>query len=254
MTDHPARPAISDSWAALRRHTPARIAIGRAGFGLPAKAYLDFQAAHARARDAVQASLNVDELSKNIAGCGLRFIVVKSAAPDRQAFLKRPDLGRTLAADSAARLSEPMVAPDVAIVIGDGLSSVAVERNAVPVLNALCRKLRESGSVLAPIVIATQARVALADQIGELLQARLSIMMLGERPGLSAADSLGMYLTYQPRVGRLDSERNCISNIRAKGMTAEDAAAHAFDLVQSMFARGASGVPLAVKRARKAQP
>jgi len=178
--------------------------------------------------------------------------VVRSAAPDRQAFLKRPDLGRRLADESTARLSEPMVAPEVAIVVGDGLSSVAVERNAVAVLDALCGRLRERGTVLAPIVIATQARVALADQVGELLQARLSIMMLGERPGLSAADSLGMYMTYEPRVGRLDSERNCISNIRDGGMAAAEAAGHAFDLVQSMFAHCASGVPLAVKKARTA--
>lgn len=252
MTDRPAPPAIAESWAALRRHTSARIAIGRAGFGLPVRAYLDFQAAHARARDAVNASLDVDALSKDIARCGLPFIVVRSAAPDRQAFLKRPDLGRRLAHESAARLSEPMVAPDVAIVVGDGLSSVAVERNAVAVLDALCGRLRERGAVLAPIVIATQARVALADQVGELLQARLSIMMLGERPGLSAADSLGMYLTYEPRVGRLDSERNCISNIRDGGMAAADAAAHAFDLVQSIFAHCASGIPLAVRKAQTA--
>jgi ethanolamine ammonia-lyase small subunit len=252
MTNRPARPAIADSWVALRRHTPARIAIGRAGFGLPVHAYLDFQAAHARARDAVHAALNVDALSNSIAGCGLPFIVVQSAAPDRPAFLKRPDLGRMLAGESTARLSDPMVAPDVVIVVGDGLSSVAVERHVIPVLDALCRRLRENEMVLAPIVIATQARVALADQIGELLQARLSIIMLGERPGLSAADSLGMYLTYEPRVGRLDSERNCISNIHAEGMTAEDAAGQAFDLVHAMFAHRASGIPLARNKAGSA--
>jgi ethanolamine ammonia-lyase small subunit len=144
-----------------------------------------------------------------------------------------------------------MVAPDVVIVVGDGLSSVAVEHNAMAVLTPLCGWLRDSGSVVGPIVIATQARVALADQIGELLQARVSIIMLGERPGLSAADSLGMYLTYEPRVGRLDSERNCISNIHSEGMAAEHAAAGAFDLVQSMLRFSASGVALSVKKARE---
>ena len=252
MTDRPAPPKVADGWVALRRHTPARIAIGRAGFGLPVDAYLDFQAAHARARNAVHASLNVEALAQDIAGCGLSSITVHSAAADREAFLKRPDLGRQLAAESATLLSEPMVAPDVAVVIGDGLSSVAVERNAIAVLKSLCRHLHDGARTLGPIVIATQARVALADQIGELMQARVSAIMLGERPGLSAADSLGMYLTYAPRVGRLDSERNCISNIRSGGMAAENAAAVAFDLVQSMFAYGASGVPLAVKKARKA--
>jgi ethanolamine ammonia-lyase small subunit len=251
MTDRPARPATADGWIALRRHTPARIAIGRAGFGLPAQAYLDFQAAHARARDAVHAGLNVEALAQEIAACGLASITVRSAAADRQIFLKRPDLGRRLAADSATLLSEPMVAPDVAIVIGDGLSSIAVERNAVAALQPLCAKLRASERVVGPIVIATQARVALADQVGELLQARVSIIMLGERPGLSAADSLGMYLTYAPRTGRLDSERNCISNIHSEGMAAEHAAAGAFDLVQSMLRFSASGVALSVKKARE---
>jgi ethanolamine ammonia-lyase small subunit len=254
MTDRPASPPIADSWLALRRHTPARIAIGRAGFGLPTHAHLDFQAAHARARDAVHAGLDVAALARDIAACGLGSIAVRSAAPDRLAFLKRPDLGRTLAPESVARLSEPMVAPDVVIVVGDGLSSVAAERHAVAVLGALCPRLTERSIAVAPVVIATQARVALADQIGELLQARLSIILLGERPGLSAADSLGIYLTYAPRVGRLDSERNCISNVRAEGMSAQDAAVRAFDLVQSMFVHGASGVPLALKRARKGAP
>jgi ethanolamine ammonia-lyase small subunit len=141
------------------------------------------------------------------------------------------------------------VAQDVAVVIGDGLSSVAVERNAMAVLAPLSRRMREGERSLGPIVIATQARVALADEVGELLQARVAVIMLGERPGLSAADSLGMYLTYAPRVGRLDSERNCISNIHAAGMVAEDAAARAFDLVQSMFMHQASGVTLARNRA-----
>jgi ethanolamine ammonia-lyase small subunit len=251
MTDRPARPATADGWIALRRHTPARIAIGRAGFGLPAQAYLDFLAAHARARDAVHAGLNVEALAQDIAHCGLASITVRSAAADRQIFLKRPDLGRRLAADSATLLSEPMVAPDVAIVIGDGLSSIAVERNAVAVLQPLCTKLRAGARVVGPIVIATQARVALADQVGELLQARVSIIMLGERPGLSAADSLGMYLTYAPRTGRVDSERNCISNIHSEGMAAEHAAVGAFDLVQSMLRFSASGVALSIKKARE---
>jgi len=158
-----------------------------------------------------------------------------------------PDLGRTLSVESRARLSEPMLAPDVVIVVGDGLSSVAVERNAVPVLELLGRRLRDIGLRLAPIIVATGARVALADEIGELLQARLSVILIGERPGLSAADSLGMYLTFAPRRGRLDSERNCISNIHAAGMTAEAAAARAVELIQSMLEQRASGVLLAAR-------
>jgi len=251
VIDRPAGPTghqpVQAGWAALRRLTPARIAIGRAGFGLPTQAYLEFQAAHARARDAVHARLDVGAMLRDIAARGWPAMRVASAAQSRHAFLRMPDLGRALAAESRARLSEPMVAPDVVIVIGDGLSSVAVARNAIPVLDVLTPRIAGIGLRLAPLIVATQARVALADEIGELVQAKLSVMMLGERPGLSAADSLGMYLTFAPRRGRLDSERNCISNIHAAGMTAHDAAARALDLIRSMLAHGASGVSLAAR-------
>src|SRR5438067_10992795 len=184
--------SVPESWLALRRHTPARVAIGRVGSGLPTQAYLEFQAAHARARDAVHAALDLDAMMQSLAACGWPAIPVRSAAADRQAYLRIPDLGRRLSAESKAALSQPMVAPDVVIVVGDGLSSVAVERNAVPVLELLCPRLRELGLQFGPIVLATQARVALADQIGELLQAKVSVILIGERPGLSAADSLGL--------------------------------------------------------------
>ena len=141
--------------------------------------------------------------------------------------------------------------PDVVLVVGDGLSSVAVERNAVPVLEPLCKQLADLGLRSAPIIVASQARVALADEIGELLQAKLSVILIGERPGLSAADSLGMYLTFEPRRGRVDSERNCISNIHAAGMRAEDAAARAVDLIRSMLKHRAAGVLLAARIARQ---
>ena len=240
-----ARPVVQQSWVALRRYTPARIALGRAGNGVPTQAHLAFQAAHARARDAVHASLDAQAFADRLASSGYPAITVRSAAADRQAYLRFPDLGRTLAAESKARLSEPLVAPDVVIVVADGLSSVAVERNAFPVLQALWDRLQERRYEIAPVVVALQARVAVADQIGEVLQAKLSVMMIGERPGLSAADSLGMYLTYAPRVGRLDSERNCISNIHANGMSAEDTATQACRLIDSMFTYRVSGVALA---------
>jgi ethanolamine ammonia-lyase small subunit len=238
------------SWLSLRRHTPARIAIGRVGFGLPTRAYLDFQAAHARARDAVHAQLNVEAMAREIAVRGWQAIAVTSAAEDRSTYLRMPDRGRALSSDSKARLSEPMVAPDVVIVIGDGLSSIAVERNALPVLALLYRRIAEARLRFAPIIVATGARVALADEIGELLQAKLSVILIGERPGLSAADSLGMYLTFEPRRGRVDSERNCISNIHAAGMSAEDAASLAIDLIKSMLEHRASGVALAARTPR----
>ena len=244
---------IPESWLALRRHTPARVAIGRVGSGLPTQAYLEFQAAHARARDAVHAALDVDAMMQSTAACGWPAIPVRSAAADRQAYLRMPDLGRRLSTESRARLSEPMVAPDVVIVIGDGLSSVAVECNAVPVLQCLGRRLAAAGLQVAPIILAVQARVALADEIGELLQARISLIMIGERPGLSAADSLGIYLTFAPRVGCVDSERNCISNIRDGGMSASDAAAEAADLIHCMLEHQASGVLLASRMRGLAQ-
>jgi ethanolamine ammonia-lyase small subunit len=240
-------PPLPAGWLALRSHTPARIALGRAGCGLPTVPHLAFQAAHARARDAVHAALDVPALCSAIASRGFETIAVESAAASRQAYLRMPDLGRTLGEESRAQLSQPMVAPDVVIVVGDGLSSVAVERNAVPVLEGLGPRLRDMGLRLAPVIVATHARVALADEIGELLQARLAIIMLGERPGLSAADSLGMYLTFSPRRGRVDSERNCISNIHAAGMTSEAAAARTAELIRSMLAHGASGVLLATR-------
>jgi ethanolamine ammonia-lyase small subunit len=224
---------VPASWAALRKHTPARIAIGRAGSSLPTGAYLEFQAAHARARDAVHAALDVDAMVQSIAACGWPVIPVRSAAEDRQVYLRMPDLGRRLCAESRARLSEPMIAPDVVIVVGDGLSSVAVERNAVAVLRVLFPRLQAAGLQVAPIIVAVQARVALSDEVGELLQAKAALILIGERPGLSAADSLGIYLTFTPRVGRVDSERNCISNIREGGMPAADAAAQATDLIRA---------------------
>jgi len=248
VSDRPS-PELSEqaNWLALRKHTPARIAIGRAGYGLPTSAYLDFQAAHARARDAVHARLEVEAIARGIAERGWEVIVVKSAAADRQSYLRMPDLGRALSHESRTRLSEPMVAPDVVIVIGDGLSSIAVERNALPMLDSLCNRLVGAGLRLAPLILATGARVALADEIGELLQAKLSVILIGERPGLSAADSLGIYLTYGPRKGRVDSERNCISNIHAAGMSADEAAARAAELITAMLKHRVSGVALATR-------
>jgi ethanolamine ammonia-lyase small subunit len=251
MSDDPSQGSSRQSWVALRRYTPARIAIGRVGCGLPIKAHLEFQAAHARARDAVQASLEVDDFAKLLTACGWSVCTVRSAASNRQVFLRQPNLGRLLSPESKVELSEPMIAPDVVIVIGDGLSSLAVERHAIPVLKCLWPRLQDLGYRLGPIVVATQARVGLADHIGELLQAKISVMMIGERPGLSAADSLGLYLTYEPRIGRVDSERNCISNVRDEGMTAENGAAAAVNLINSMFVHRASGVSLSVNRIKE---
>jgi ethanolamine ammonia-lyase small subunit len=227
-----------DPWAPWRRTTPARVGLGRSGDALPVKDVLDFQLAHARARDAVHAPLDADALRRQLDP--LPVIEVASAAPDRSAYLKRPDLGRRLGAEPV-----PLLTPgryDIVFVIGDGLSAAAVQQHAAPFLATVLPRL--AAWQAAPIVIASQARVALGDEIAERLQARLCVMLIGERPGLSVANSLGLYITYDPRRGRKDSERNCISNIHGAGLTYRQAADKLAWLVGQAFSRGLTGVNL----------
>lgn len=209
-----------DRWHFLRQHTDARIALGRSGNALPTDEVLAFQLAHAQARDAVHGSMDVDVLRHQLvdAGVSLPVELVASRARDRAAFLQRPDLGRLLDADATLSAGDRC---DVVFVLGDGLSARAVMENGVATLAATLAQL--DGWDVGPIVIAQQARVALADPIGEALGAQIGVMLIGERPGLSAADSLGAYLTYGPRVGRQNADRNCVSNIRDKGLAPEDA-------------------------------
>lgn len=206
----------------LRSLTPARVGLARTGISLLTHDQLAFQLAHAQARDAVHARLNAPALAAQIANLNPAHspLILKSAAPDRATYLQRPDLGRTLSAESRALL---MPGPfDLALIICDGLSALAVERNALPLIEALQPQL--SALTLAPITIVSQGRVAIGDEIGAALHAELVIVLIGERPGLSSPDSLGAYITFQPRPGRTDAERNCISNIRAEGLTASQAA------------------------------
>jgi len=220
-------PATPDPWDDLRAHTPARIALGRAGASLPTAELLRFGLAHAQARDAVHLQLDTEVLQQQLAEDGWTSLAVHSAAPDRAAYLLRPDLGRRLDAASAGMLQAHQdKGCDLLLVVGDGLSSMAVERHARPLLAAL-RAQAPAGWRIGPVVVAQQARVALADEIGALLGARLAAMLIGERPGLSSPDSLGAYLTWAPAVGRHDAQRNCISNIRPEGLDV-DAAAHRF--------------------------
>ncbi len=206
----------ADRWSFLKEFTAARIALGRTGNALPTANLLDFQMAHARARDAVHAALDMELLQRQIAeaGIGLPVAEVKSEAPTRHAYLQDPSMGRHLAAD--AELPEAAGEHDVVFVIGDGLSATAVHENAVATLAATLKHLE--GWTVAPLVIAHQARVALADEIGAHFNAALSVMLIGERPGLSASDSLGAYLTFAPKPGRSNAERNCVSNIRPAGL------------------------------------
>jgi ethanolamine ammonia-lyase small subunit len=238
-----------DPWREWRAATPARIALGRAGAGLPTDEALRFGWAHAMARDAVHAALDVDALETALRDQGWPVVRVHSRAPDRTTYLRRPDLGRQLDPADAERLramagaSAHGPACDVCIVVGDGLSSLAVERHAAPLLAALRPHLPEA-TRFAPVVIASQARVALADEAGEALGARLAVILIGERPGLSSPDSLGLYLTHTPRRGRFDAERNCISNVRPEGLSYDAAAFKLAWLMRAALRLGQTGIGL----------
>jgi len=236
-----ATPPVADLWAPLRRATPARIGLGRAGDALPTSRQLELRLAHARARDAVHDPLDSARLTAELGDMGAAGITVASAAPDRSTYLRRPDLGRRLADGEQAKL--PPGEAEIAFVIADGLSPHAVHQHAAGVLRETVARL--PGWTLAPLVIASQARVALGDEIGAALGVRFVVVLIGERPGLSAADSLGVYLTYAPRVGRSDAERNCISNVRPPaGLSYAVAAGKLAALLIEARRRGLTGVAL----------
>ncbi len=222
----------------------ARIGLGRAGQGLPTRETLAFRLAHAQARDAVAAGLDAEELQQRL---GEDSVIVGSAAADRAAYLKDPDAGRRLDQDSREKLKAGDY--DVAVVIADGLSAVAANSNALPVYAELRRIM--GGTTFAAVVFAHMARVALGDEIGERLGARSLVMLIGERPGLSSADSLGAYITRDPRKGRVDSERNCISNIRPDGLSHERAARNIAWILKEAERIGETGIALKDRRDRR---
>lgn len=237
-------PVTPDPWQAWRAATPARLALGRAGSGMPTDETLRFGWAHAMARDAIHAALDADALARSLEEDGWSVLRARSQAPDRATYLRRPDLGRSLdPADGEALRGRPERGCDLCLVVGDGLSSLAIERHARPLLAALRAQL-PADLRIAPIVVATQARVALADEVGEALGARLGAILIGERPGLSSPDSLGIYLTHEPRRGRHDAQRNCISNVRPEGLGYEAAAFKLGWLVREALRRGLTGVQL----------
>lgn len=230
---------VPNALAGLRYRTAARVALGHCGAGLPTAALLDFQLDHARARDAVHEALDPRRLAAQLAPA--RSILVHSQAADRTVYLQRPDLGRRLAAECIASL--PRDTCDVVFILADGLCARAVQAHAPPTLELIRRALDDWR--IAPPIIATQARVALGDDIGQCLGARFAVMLIGERPGLSSADSLGLYLTFEPRPGRRDHERNCISNIRPpQGLSYQEAAARAVWLLRAARRAGHTGVLL----------
>jgi ethanolamine ammonia-lyase small subunit len=242
MSDGPGL-LVPNPWEELRRFTPARIALGRAGPALPTGEVLRLALAHARARDAVHRPLDVEGLDAGLRAAGHATVRVRSAARDRAEYLARPDLGRRLDEASAARLeAHAGPAPDLAVVVADGLSALAVERHALPFLEALrARSLARWGG---PVAIAVQGRVALGDEIGERLGAGLVAILIGERPGLSSPDSLGAYLTFAPRAGRTDAERNCLSNVRPEGLGYAEAARRLDWLAGEALRRRLTGVAL----------
>jgi len=225
----------------LRDYTPARVELGCAGASIPTRALLEFQLAHARARDAVHLPLAVHSLVAELKPKDIESISLISAARDRDQYLKRPDLGRRLSENSRDQLSALQGDYEAAFVIADGLSALAVHRHAVPFLEIL---LRELNWRIAPVAIVEQGRVAIGDEIGQALGAKMVVVLIGERPGLSSPDSLGAYLTWQPRPGRTHAERNCISNIRAEGLSYAAAAGKLLFLMNESRRLKLSGVSL----------
>ncbi|MBI6854612.1 ethanolamine ammonia-lyase subunit EutC [Pseudomonas cichorii] len=244
MTDD----TLPNPWLELRRLTPARIALGRTGTSLPTSAQLDFQFAHAQARDAVHLPFDHAGLSAQLAEKGRETLLLHSAAADRHSYLQRPDLGRRLNDDSARQLKDYAAAypggVDLAIVVADGLSSLAVHRHTVPFLARLEEQAATEGWTLSPVILVEQGRVAIADEIGELLGAKMVVILIGERPGLSSPDSLGLYFTYAPKVGLNDAHRNCISNVRLEGLSYAMAAHRLLYLMREACRRQVSGVNL----------
>lgn len=235
-------------WLDLRRLTPARIALGRTGTSIPTSAQLDFQAAHAQARDAVHLPFEHGAIIESLAAKGRETLLLHSAAADRNAYLQRPDLGRKLDEASVQLLTDFTQAHpgsiDLAVVVADGLSSLAVHRHTLPFLARLEEQARAEGWTLSPVILVEQGRVAVADEIGQRLGAKMVVILIGERPGLSSPDSLGLYFTYAPKVGLTDASRNCISNVRLEGLSYGMAAHRLLYLMREACRRQLSGVNL----------
>ena len=243
MTDPAGITAPRRSIAELRALTPARVGLGRSGASLPTRALLDFTLDHARARDAVHSAFDVEPIATALVALGYETLAVASQALARADYLKRPDLGRKLDAESQAMLAARDAVPcDIVLVIGDGLSPAAVNAHAVGVVETLLPKL--AGLRIGPVVIASGARVALADEVGALLQARMTVLLIGERPGLSAPHSLGAYITLDPKPGLTDESRNCVSNIQSAGLSYAEAAVKIAWLAREGLSRGVTGVAL----------
>ncbi|NWE40097.1 ethanolamine ammonia-lyase subunit EutC [Pseudomonas yamanorum] len=239
---------VDNPWLELRRLTPARIALGRTGTSIPTGAQLDFQFAHAQARDAVHLPFDHAGLSSQLAERGRDSLLLHSAAVDRHSYLQRPDLGRRLSDESAQTLRDYADANpggvDLAVVVADGLSALAVHKHTLPFLTRMEEQTHAEGWSLSPVILVEQGRVAVADEVGQLLGAKMVVILIGERPGLSSPDSLGLYFTYNPKVGLTDAYRNCISNVRLEGLSYGMAAHRLLYLMREACRRQLSGVNL----------
>ena len=242
---HLIRPPLS----ALRDLTPARVSLPTTGNSIATTEVLSFQLAHAEVRDAVHAGLHAPSFAQRLTqelpvltANSIPVLQLRSNAPDRTSYLRRPNLGRTLHPDSIALLHP--VHRDLAIVIADGLSALAIERYAIPVIQHLLPKLLDDQQTLAPLTVVQQGRVAIGDAVGSCLAASCSLVLIGERPGLSSPDSMGAYVTWSPHPDRTDADRNCISNIRSGGLSPEAAAGRLFSLVQAARKLGRTGTAL----------
>jgi ethanolamine ammonia-lyase small subunit len=249
MKEPPVQLDLPDNpWLELRRLTPARIALGRTGTSIPTSAQLDFQFAHAQARDAVHLPFDHAGLSSQMAERGRDSLLLHSAAVDRHMYLQRPDLGRRLSDESAQRLREYAAANpggvELAVVVADGLSALAVHKHTLPFLTRMEEQTHAEGWSLSPVILVEQGRVAVADEVGQLLGAKMVVILIGERPGLSSPDSLGLYFTYNPKVGLTDAYRNCISNVRLEGLSYGMAAHRLLYLMKEACRRQLSGVNL----------
>lgn len=247
----PAGARQGDPWQGLRNWTDARIALGRSGVSLPLSAWLDFRLAQARAHDAVMAPFDMDGVAGRLAAAGICCLRAESAASDKQTFLLRPDLGRRLSAEGRASLEtwarENMVSgdePDIVLVLSNGLSARAIHDNAVPFVLDFAAKAKAAGLKMGPVVVVNNGRVAVADEVGFLLHAGIVAILVGERPGLSSPNSMGIYMTYAPRPGCTDEARNCISNVRQGGLSIEEGVRKFCYLVQEAVRLGLSGVAL----------
>ena len=235
---------ISNAWDSLKQFTPARIALGRAGISLPTRASLDFQLAHALARDAVNIPIDFKELDLSLSLMGVESLILTTQAENQQHYLQRPDLGRVLSDAALTCLQESTSnCAEVVIVVADGLSSKAIQHHALPFLTLLLPQLQ--GYRLAPVCLVKHGRVAIGDAIAEHYAARLCIVLIGERPGLSSPDSMGIYFTYQARAKlSTDAERNCISNIHSNGLSYEQALKKLMFLITEAEKLKLSGVNL----------